>query len=75
MIIQKAEDLEWRAMLETTVMVAKEARGIKKEYYFIFVLKHIYMKIGMIQKRGIGLKICFPIPFFRKKKFKTFFSL
>lgn len=35
MIMQKVEEQELTPRMETTVMVAKEARGIKEEYYLM----------------------------------------
>lgn len=34
MIMQKVEEIELTPMLETTMKVAKEAKGIGEEYYF-----------------------------------------
>lgn len=53
--MQKAEQLQLMPMLETTVMVAKEAREIKEKYFFIIdnIKAYLHMNwYGPIERDG-----------------------
>lgn len=61
MIMQKVEEQELTPRMETTVMVAKEARGIKEEYYLMMDNIKAYLHANWDGPgERIELKIRFP---------------